>query len=139
MARVAERLHARGDRMTGPRAAVLLALGETPGHLTIDEIADAVARIDPSVHHTSVYRAVLALCELGVVQHIHVGHGATAYHLTADERPHPHAQCRRCGAVLDLPADLFDAVAARLASGCGFELDATHVALSGLCAGCAAT
>lgn len=133
---VAKQLRARGERMTGPRTAVLTALGGHSGHLTVEDVIAAVAAVDPSVHRSSVYRALEALCDLGVVQHIHLSHGTTAYHLSSIHGPHPHAQCVRCGVVEDVPAHLLDDVAARLAADLRFTLDATHVALSGLCAAC---
>lgn len=138
LAAVADQLRAKGERMSAPRRAVLTALATTAGHLSTEEIAAAVADIAPQVHRTSVYRALAALSELGVVQHVHLGHGATAYHLTGARGPHLHAQCRQCGRIIDLPADLLVGVADRMGALHGFELDATHVALSGLCADCAA-
>jgi Fe2+ or Zn2+ uptake regulation protein len=133
---VATMLRAKGERMTAPRRAVLTALADTAGHLTMEEVGVVVAVIAPQVHRASVYRTLVALCDLGVVQHVHLGHGATAYHLTGAGGPHLHAQCRRCGQILDLPATALTEVAARLRNAHGFELDATHVALSGLCAAC---
>ena len=127
-------LHARGERMTAPRRAVLTALAENPGHHSADDVARLVAALDPSVHRSSVYRCLEAFLALGVVDHVHVGHGTTVYHLSEGE--HLHAQCRRCGALVDLPAALLDPVAGALAVGHGFSLDATHVALSGTCAAC---
>lgn len=133
---VADRFRARGERMTAPRTAVLAALASRSGHLTADKVVEAVAELDPSVHRSSVYRALEALVDLGAVQHLHLGHGATVYHL-APEGHHPHAQCRRCGQVFDLPPDSLDAVAAGLRARLGFCVDAAHVALSGVCAACA--
>jgi len=95
----------------------------------------AVAERDPGVHRASVYRTLETLSGLGVVQHVHVGHGTTAYHLAGDEA-HLHAQCGRCGAVIDLPASLLDEVAARVHREHGFRLDPSHVALSGTCERC---
>jgi Fe2+ or Zn2+ uptake regulation protein len=135
---VARRLRARGERMTGPRRAVLRVLAERHGHLSAEDVVTAVTRLDARAHRASVYRTLEALSSLGVVQHVHVGHGGTAYHLMVDDRPHLHAQCRSCSTVQDLPADLLDEVAARTVRGTGFVLDAGHVALSGLCARCAA-
>jgi Fe2+ or Zn2+ uptake regulation protein len=135
---VAALLRSKGERMTAPRRAVLTALSSSSGHLSMEEVVAAVAESAPSVHRASVYRTLVALSELGVVQHVHLGHGATAYHLTGAEGPHLHAQCRRCGAIQDLPNDLLSEVARRMGAVHGFELDATHVALSGLCAECAA-
>lgn len=122
--------------MTAQRAAVLTALARTAGHLSAEEVHAAVAAGDASVHPASVYRTLEALSQLGVVQHIHLGHGATAYHLIDDAEAHPHAQCGRCGRVVDLPVGLLDEVAARVAAEHGFRLDAAHAALSGTCRDC---
>lgn len=134
---VAARLRERGERMTGPRRAVLRALADRTEHLSAEEIVTAVTAVDPTVHRASVYRTLDALSDLGVVQHVHVGHGGTAYHLVGDGGAHLHAQCRSCGAVRDLPPDLLDGPARRLAGEFGFVLDPDHVALSGQCASCA--
>jgi Fe2+ or Zn2+ uptake regulation protein len=122
--------------MTGPRQVVLTVLAGQTQHLGVEEVIEAVADLDPSVHRSSVYRSLDALSQLGVVQHVHSGHGHTTYHLVRDRLPHMHAQCRVCGRVLDLPADLLDAVAGRMARQHGFVLDAGHVALSGTCQAC---
>ncbi|HHU40510.1 MAG TPA: transcriptional repressor [Propionibacterium sp.] len=127
-------LRARGERMTGPRRAVLLALARNPGHHAPDDVARLVADLDATVHRSSVYRCLEALRSLGVVQHVHVGHGATVYHLTDTEAV--HAQCRHCGALFTLPASVLDAAGSALRDEHGFALDATHVALSGTCADC---
>lgn len=136
VADVGARLRGRGERMTGPRRAVLTALAQHGGHLSAEDVIEAVSAVDPSVHRASVYRALEALSHLGVVQHLHVGHGGTAYHLVTSPGPHLHAQCRVCGSVHDLPGDLLDEVAAVLSRRHRFILDAGHVALSGVCQGC---
>ena len=138
VARAAALLHARGDRMTGPRRVVIAALAARRSHLTADQVVSAVAEQDATVHRASVYRTLETLSQLGVVQHVHVGHGTTTYHLAGDH-PHLHAQCGSCGAVLDLPGTMLDAVARAIRDEHGFELDPAHVALSGTCAACRAS
>ena len=133
---VARMLRARGERMTGPRRAVLAVLAERADHLSAEAVVDSLAGRDAGAHRASVYRTLEALTELGVVQHVHVGHGGTAYHLVRPGGRHLHAQCRRCGTVYDLPSDLLDGVATTLAGEHAFVLDAGHVALSGTCTEC---
>lgn len=132
--RTAALLRSRGERMTGPRRAVVQVLASTSGHLGVDAVLEAVARIDPSVHRASVFRALHALSVAGIVQHVHEGHGSTVYHLR--HAPHLHAQCRSCGEIIDVRADLLDGVRDDLARELGFALDPEHVALSGTCASC---
>jgi Fe2+ or Zn2+ uptake regulation protein len=88
------------------------------------------------VHRATVYRTLDTLSALGVVSHVHLGHGPTAYHL-ASAPAHVHAQCRTCGRVVELPPDLLDPVRDAAARVAGFRLAAEHVALSGTCADCA--
>ncbi len=126
-------LRAQGQRMTAPRRAVLLALAARGGHVGAEQVVTDVA--GAGVHRSSVYRTLDALTRLGAVQHVHLGHGGTAYHLA--ETHHPHAQCRSCGAVVDLPADLLEPVVPAIAARTGFTLDPSHVALSGTCTACA--
>jgi Fur family ferric uptake transcriptional regulator len=137
VAHAAALLRSRGDRMTGPRRAVITALAgrREPSHLTPEQVVVAVAQVDPTVHRASVYRALEVLSTLGVVQHVHLGHGTTAYHLAAPHE-HLHAHCVRCDRVIDLPATLLDDVARQVADGYGFVLDPSHVALSGTCSSC---
>ena len=139
LATVAELLRSRGERMTGPRRAVVTVLVTRPGHVMAEDVVQAVAELDPTVHRASVYRTLETLTGMGVVQHVHIGHGTTAYHLVREQGPHLHAQCLGCGTVHDLPPDLLDAVAGRLSGQHDFVLQAGHVALSGTCRSCAAS
>lgn len=132
-------LRARGARVTAPRRAVLDALATGAGHPTADDVLAEVTRRSPGVHRASVYRALDSLVGVGLVRHVHMGHGPTAYHLALDEaEAHLHARCRACDRVVDLPHDLLDGVAGTLRDHAGFVLDPEHVALSGLCRECSA-
>lgn len=134
--RVGALLRARGARMTRARRAVLTVLARDGAHLGAEDVVARVAEQDVGVHRASVYRTLEALADLGVVQHVHVRRGGTAYHLVEEGREHLHAECRRCGVVVDLPSGLLDDVAGALARD-GFRLEPAHVALSGLCTACA--
>ncbi len=113
------------------------ALDRLPGHPSAEQVAAEVASAAPGVHRATVYRTLETLAEVGVVTHVHMSHGTTAYHLaSAEGEPHLHARCGVCGRVLDLPPDLLDAARDRVAAELGFELDTGHVALSGRCADC---
>ncbi len=135
LATVTRLLHARGEKMSAPRRAVIRALAHQGGHLSADAVVEAVGVIDASVHRASVYRTLAALSDADVVHHVHEGHGTTVYHLRTG--PHLHAQCTRCGDLIDVRPDLVDDVATALHAEYGFALDAEHVALSGTCNQCA--
>ena len=128
-------LHRRGLRMTPQRQLVLDAVTEL-GHATPEAVCTRVQATAPAVNITTVYRTLDLLEQLGVVRHTHLGHGAPTY--ATSEHEHVHLVCHRCGAVGEIDTSALDALADALAGETGFQLDPTHVALSGLCRGCAA-
>jgi Fur family transcriptional regulator, ferric uptake regulator len=126
----------RGGRATAARREVISVLLDGRGeHLTAEDVADAVAARLPEVHLSTVYRTLDALEELGVVSHVHLGHGPSTYHV-AGERAHHHAVCSACGEVVELDPDVLDGVAARVEAATGFEVDVHHFALTGRCTRC---
>ena len=140
-------LREHGDRVTASRRAVVEALLAGDHHVTADEIVARVADRDAGVtdtgaggrdadaHRATVYRTLDRLEELGVVSHVHLGHGPSTFHL--DHRPHHHAVCSSCGAVVEVPLDALDDLADSLRAAHGFELSPQHFALSGRCRACA--
>jgi len=126
-------LHERGLRMTPQRQLVLDAV-RALHHGTPEQVCHQVQRTTPTVNITTIYRALDLLEGLGLVRHTHLGHGAPMY--SAEEHEHLHLVCHRCGRVTEQPKDLLAPVADRLRAECGFELDASHLALSGTCRTC---
>lgn len=134
--RILELMRAGGGRVTTARRAVLAALLDSHRrHVSADELAVAVHAGYPEVHLSTVYRTLDALEQLGVVTHVHLGHGRAIYHLT--DELHHHAVCETCGDVLQLPDSIFSDVQGTLQRSWGFELDAHHFALVGRCSSCA--
>ncbi|CAO5251393.1 Fur family transcriptional regulator [Frankia sp. AgKG'84/4] len=133
------RLRARGERVTPARRAVLRVLAETSEHLCVEDVLARSEVIVPGLHRTTIYRAVETLGDLGLLTHVHPAHGPVVYHLSPSLTggAHLHVRCRRCGRIEDVPGDLLDAVAERLAATVGFRLQADHAALTGLCGTCA--
>ena len=119
--------------MTPQRQLVLDAVREL-GHATPEQICAQVQRSAPAVNITTIYRTLDLLERIGLVRHTHLGHGAPTY--SEQEHEHVHLVCHRCGTVTEAATDLMDDLADRLRREIGFELDATHIALSGTCSDC---
>ena len=126
-------LHERGMRMTPQRQLVLDAVREL-GHATPEAICKKVQGTAPTVNITTVYRALDLLEQLGLVRHTHLGHGAPTY--SAEEHEHVHLACHRCGRIDEVAIELLDELGKLLLAERGFELDPTHLALSGTCRNC---
>ena len=135
---LAERLRARGLRLTAQRQNVLAAVAALE-HATPEAIGARLreeAGPDGAAPDTStVYRALELLERLGLVWHTHLGKGAPVYH--AAQHPHLHVVCQSCGQISSADPGLLDGAAERLAAELGFTVDVGHVALSGTCRACA--
>ncbi len=134
---LAERLRARGLRLTAQRQRVLEAVAVLD-HATPEAIGARLreaAGPDGAAPDTStVYRTLELLERLGLVWHTHLGKGAPIYH--AAEHPHLHVVCSSCGEIASADPDLLAGAAERLATELGFTVDVGHVALSGTCRAC---
>ena len=133
---VLQHMRERGGRITTALRAVVEVLDATDDHLTAQDIGTAVQAAHPAIHASTIYRALDRLSEAGMVSHLHVGHAPIVYHLGHDH--HGHLVCGRCGTVLDVPATLLRPVARQVARDYGFTVEPSHLALGGLCSGCAA-
>lgn len=133
------RLRERGERVTPARRTVLEVLASSDGHLSAEDVATRAETLQPGLHRATIYRTLDSLCTSGVAVHVHLGHGATTYHLlTEAARPHIHISCVVCGDVFDTDPDLLDGPYTRLLEDLGFHLEPAHTALLGTCARCAA-
>ena len=90
--------------MTEKRAAILDILREG-GHLQPDEIYRRAKQAYPGMVLATVYNNLHALCEEGLIRHIHTARGADYYDRTPT--PHEHAICAMCGKMIDLEIDAF--------------------------------
>src|SRR5215472_7621794 len=128
-------MRAAGGRVTTSRRAIVEVLLESRDHhLTAEEIVVAVRASLPDVAESTIYRTLTALEHLGVVGHVHLGHGPAIFHLS--DQPHRHLVCTRCQAVTEIPPELLGDLRAALQSQYGFSVDDEHFALTGLCRAC---
>ncbi|MGI8810112.1 MAG: Fur family transcriptional regulator [Acidimicrobiales bacterium] len=127
-------LRAQGGRVTTSRRAILEAFLGIGGHVTAEALTAQVQAGQPDVHESTVYRFLDELERLGVVDHVHLGHGPAVYHLASDV--HHHLVCDRCGTVVEVPEALFVDLRSRLHAEFGFTLQPRHFAVTGRCEAC---
>ena len=127
------KLRGSGYRLT-PQRELILAAVERLGHATPDEVLAEVRTHSSAVNHSTVYRTLEVLEELGLVRHTHLSDRAPTYHSTL-EREHVHAVCRRCHAVRSYDPAVVQPVVDALAAD-GFAVDVGHLAIFGECAEC---
>jgi Fur family transcriptional regulator, ferric uptake regulator len=130
-----ELIRSQGLRVSATRKLVLDALFAANVPLSAEEIAGA-GEDPPRADLASVYRNLEALERLGLVRHVHLGHGPGLYALAA-AADREHLVCESCGRVEALGARELEDVLALIRERFGFRARFSHFPLTGVCADCA--
>lgn len=130
-------LKANGGRITPTRRAVIQVLISESTHLSAEDLAKRIQLRLPDVHLSTIYRTLDALEAVGVVDHVHLGHGRAIYHLSSDI--HQHLVCEVCSSVTEVPESFFATLKGELQEIFGFTMRAHHFAVIGRCRNCAQT
>ncbi|MEZ5077529.1 MAG: transcriptional repressor [Solirubrobacterales bacterium] len=128
-------LRAEGFRVSTPCRHVVNALFASADPVSAQQIA-ARAEI-PGADLSSVYRNLERLENLGVVRHVHLGHGPSLYMLVGSgERE--YLLCERCGRARSLDPTELDPIRDQIERRFGHRARFGHFPIVGLCAECAA-
>jgi Fur family ferric uptake transcriptional regulator len=122
-------LRTRGMRVSTTRRRLLETLYGSSRPLPAEELAGGL-------DIASVYRNLDALGAVGLVRHVHVGHGPGLYAL-ARRRDSGYAACERCGRHAPLSPGQLAAVRDALLDATGFDGDFSHFPIVGTCPECA--
>jgi Fur family transcriptional regulator, ferric uptake regulator len=134
---VDEAIHAlrdAGHRVSAPSRRVLEALFAADGPLSAEQIAAGDEPAEP-LEMTSVYRNLERLEQLGIVSHVHFGHGPGLYALARDG-DREYLVCDRCGRITTLDPGALDPVRATLKQSFGHHARFSHFAIHGHCDPC---
>lgn len=132
--RFLESLRTHGGRVSAPRRIIVEALLASEHHVTAEDLAATVQAENPEIHLTTVYRTLDALEGLGLVYHVHLGHGPAQWHLADDS--HLHLLCQGCGKVSEAPDDFISRLVTGFEGTFDFTPDPRHFSLVGWCTNC---
>ena len=127
----------RGLRRTMPRSIVARTLHAHAGHHTVGEIqrlVEAEFGYAAAMARSSVYRALEALEDVGLVQAVRTGQEEVQFEWAED--PHHHLICTDCGHSEEVRLAAADAVAREASRQHGFHVAVRHLALKGTCQSC---
>ena len=128
-------LREHGLRVSAARRLVVEALFAADGPVSAELIARGLEGRLPTSDLTSVYRNLETFEAIGLVRHVHLGHGPGLYALVG-QGEREYLICEACDRIRALdPAELDD-VRETIRSRYGFEVRFSHFPLVGLCAAC---
>jgi Fur family transcriptional regulator, ferric uptake regulator len=133
---VVNALRETGHRVSTPARLVIEGLFAADGPVSAERLAEGAATGGPALELTSVYRNLERLESLGVVSHVHVGHGAGLYAL-ARGSDREYLVCERCGRVTGVEPAALDEVRETVRRVFGYHARFRHFPIHGHCAECA--
>jgi len=120
-------VRAHGLRVSAARRSVLDALLAADRPLTAEEIAGGA-------DIASTYRNLDALETIGVVRHVHLGHGPGRYALSS--RSGAWASCEDCGRSTPIEPEALLRIRESIHETCGFDAWFGHFPIVGRCPDC---
>ncbi len=124
-----------GLKNTAQRTLIVEVFMTSKGHLSVEQVYDAVKKIDPSVGQATVYRSMKLLCEADLAHEVQFGDGISRYEPQNKEH-HDHLICERCGKTVEIMNKKIEKLQENIAEKHGFT-PTTHVlCLYGICAEC---
>lgn len=130
-------IRAKGGRLTTQRQIVIDALCEEGRHASLSAVTSRAQARVPAIDRSTVYRALEFLAEMGLATSALID-GEKVYELAVGQPRHHHLHCRGCGAELPVEDSLIAPLIERLSQESGFQIDAQHLILTGLCPRCQA-
>jgi Fur family ferric uptake transcriptional regulator len=134
---ILENLRKTGHRVTPQRVMILEAVNEHGGHISAEEVYQAVYIAHPYINRSTVYRTLEMLTKEGVLTVTDLGQGPVSYELNTGE-PHHHLVCQNCGQIEEFDHALLQSLQQALKRKYQFKARLDHMAIFGLCSKCQA-
>jgi Fur family ferric uptake transcriptional regulator len=126
-----------GLKATRQREEIFKIFLGSPGHQNIAQIHARVAKVNPKIGYTTVYRTLKLLTRLGLAVARKFGEGETRYERAHEGRHHDHLICMTCGAIIEFEDPVLEALQNKIAEQYRFKSFYPRMELYGQCARCA--
>ncbi len=130
-----ELLKTKGFKTTPQRELIFDCFFSLGKHVTVDELYQKVRESDPSIGHSTVWRNLKLICQLGLAEEVNIGDGITRYDRTTP-KPHGHLFCRSCKKLLEFDVGSVMGTLVEAAHELEFEPDGYKIEVQGYCSDC---
>ena len=130
------RIYKEGLKATKQREEVLNTLLNSSGHKSLAQIYTQVAKANPKIGYTTVYRTLKLLTRLGLATQRKFADGETRYEPASEGRHHDHLICLDCGKIIEFEDPTLEALQIRIAQRHQFKISHHRLELYGRCEEC---
>jgi Fur family transcriptional regulator, ferric uptake regulator len=132
-------LREQGLPVTQQREAVADVVFSSPGHLSVEEIEEALKGHGERIGKATIYRTMEILVRSGLVKEHDFGEGFKRYeHLFGQQPVHEHLICTSCSEVIEFQSPEILRLQDEVARRHGFQPTRHRLEIYGLCADCQA-
>jgi Fe2+ or Zn2+ uptake regulation protein len=128
-----------GTRLTWQRQVIWNTLHQSEEHLSAEAIRDRIAAELPSANLPTIYRNLVILKEMGLIQELHIADSPVRFEAIVRGQEHPHLVCRDCGHIEHPEARALSAAVKAAALASGFGQPSAGVIVYGACQACQGT
>jgi Fur family peroxide stress response transcriptional regulator len=130
---VVQCLKTKGLRVTPQRFAVYANLLTREDHPTAEQILSDLNQAGPTSSQATVYSALQALRDVGLVREVLLEEGVCRYDANVEQ--HHHFRCQSCGKIEDVAWEALPSIEAKLIRP-GLQIDRYEVTVHGTCDRC---
>lgn len=134
MAELLEQLIDNGFKITPQRRMILDILKKSSRHLTAEEIANEVKKIQPSVSVATVYRNLNLMVDISLLNRFKLHNGPARYQI--NQGHNHHLICMECGETVSLDICPMQEKITQLIDEIGFKVDDHYFEITGICKDC---
>lgn len=107
------------------------------GHINVDELYRRIARVNPGIGVTTVYRTLKLLTECGLAVERKFTGGQSCYENVDRGEHHDHLICSSCGKIVEFRDDRMERIQEEIAARYDFVMSDHRLEIYGRCPGCA--
>ena len=132
-------LNREGLRLTNQRQQILDLFDGTPDghHLSAEEIHSELSKKGNRISHSTIYRALHSMVDLGIMREVELAEGRKYYELSTPlAKQHHHLVCVHCSDVLEFEDDRVTKASQQETLAHGFLLRDCQFTVYGICPAC---
>lgn len=130
------RISQEGLKATKQREEILNIFLNSSGHKSLAQIYAQVAKTNPKIGYTTVYRTLKLLTRLGLATQRKFADGETRYEPASEGSHHDHLICLDCGKIIEFEDQTLETLQNRIAQRHRFKISHHRMELYGRCEEC---
>jgi Fur family transcriptional regulator, peroxide stress response regulator len=116
-----------------PQRIAIIEFMDQAGHITIDELYQAVRHKFTSISLATLYKNIHTMLEVSLIREVKIAGQKTKYEI--EKESHAHLVCKECGALHDIDFDP-SPILADVVHTTRYQPDEISVVISGICPEC---